>query len=325
MPGSPPRMRGKGVQSRDKRVGVGITPAYAGKSKHEYLGLLSFQDHPRVCGEKLRLRFMERTLKGSPPRMRGKGRCRPPVPPVLGITPACAGKRMRLFRLFRPTGDHPRVCGEECQPGPRSPGWVGSPPRMRGRVSAGATLPRLGGITPAYAGKSFQPFFHPPRWRDHPRVCGEEHHPTQSSAGSRGSPPRMRGRAVWKDIKHAEQGITPAYAGKRDKLAIALIGAEDHPRVCGEEDQTKYQLTRGQGSPPRMRGRVGRVLGQLVGLGITPAYAGKSYRKEVITMTTRDHPRVCGEELYAELGPAQLPGSPPRMRGRAGQKAGLPS
>ena len=241
-----------------------ITPAYAGKSKHEYLGLLSFQDHPRVCGEKLRLRFMERTLKGSPPRMRGKGRCRPPVPPVLGITPACAGKRMRLFRLFRPTGDHPRV-------------------------------------------------------------CGEEHHPTQSSAGSRGSPPRMRGRAVWKDIKHAEQGITPAYAGKRDKLAIALIGAEDHPRVCGEEDQTKYQLTRGQGSPPRMRGRVGRVLGQLVGLGITPAYAGKSYRKEVITMTTRDHPRVCGEELYAELGPAQLPGSPPRMRGRAGQKAGLPS
>jgi hypothetical protein len=29
--GSPPRMRGKGVQPRDKRVAVRITPAYAGK------------------------------------------------------------------------------------------------------------------------------------------------------------------------------------------------------------------------------------------------------------------------------------------------------
>ena len=201
MPGSPPRMRGKGVQSRDKRVGVGITPAYAGKSKHEYLGLLSFQDHPRVCGEKLRLRFMERTLKGSPPRMRGKGRCRPPVPPVLGITPACAGKRMRLFRLFRPTGDHPRVCGEECQPGPRSPGWVGSPPRMRGRVFNPFSTPQGGGITPAYAGKSTTPRSQAPALGDHPRVCGEERSGRISSTLSRGSPPRMRGRGTsWQSL-----------------------------------------------------------------------------------------------------------------------------
>ena len=29
--GSPPHVRGKGVQKRDSRVAVGITPAYAGK------------------------------------------------------------------------------------------------------------------------------------------------------------------------------------------------------------------------------------------------------------------------------------------------------
>ena len=29
-----------------------------------------------------------------------------------------------------------------------------------------------------------------------------------------GSPPRVRGKAVWKDIKRAEKRITPACAGK---------------------------------------------------------------------------------------------------------------
>ena len=49
-----------------------ITPAYAGKriklrKRHSICG-----DHPRVCGEKLRIVEVGRVKEGSPPRMRGK-------------------------------------------------------------------------------------------------------------------------------------------------------------------------------------------------------------------------------------------------------------
>ena len=51
--GSPPRMRGKGLNPSFGFWTSRITPAYAGKSRaNSYCG--RFQgDHPRVCGEKL--------------------------------------------------------------------------------------------------------------------------------------------------------------------------------------------------------------------------------------------------------------------------------
>ena len=49
---SPPRMRGKAA-SRDFQTGhLGITPAYAGKSKSTTERRCCHEDHPRVCGEK---------------------------------------------------------------------------------------------------------------------------------------------------------------------------------------------------------------------------------------------------------------------------------
>ena len=51
--GSPPRVRGKGVVHSERQRGGGITPACAGKSLSLHLSSRSFQDHPRVCGEKV--------------------------------------------------------------------------------------------------------------------------------------------------------------------------------------------------------------------------------------------------------------------------------
>ena len=52
LPGSPPRMRGKGRNVRNKSVAFGITPAYAGKSLVKDTSHGGVRDHPRVCGEK---------------------------------------------------------------------------------------------------------------------------------------------------------------------------------------------------------------------------------------------------------------------------------
>ena len=51
--------------------------------------------------------------------------------------------------------------------------------------------------------------------------------------------------------------------------------------------------------------------------GITPAYAGKSKVRYMPPPPLGDHPRVCGEK-HRDAGIYQkIPGSPPRMRGKA--------
>ena len=71
-PGSPPRMRGKGIEPSAPVLPVGITPAYAGKSLMRSNATGTLEDHPRVCGEKTRLLVKPVQCLGSPPRMRGK-------------------------------------------------------------------------------------------------------------------------------------------------------------------------------------------------------------------------------------------------------------
>ena len=86
-------MRGKGDHLRVVPVGIGITPAYAGKSTEAPYWCHCCKDHPRVCGEKCRLQIES-------------GRAD-------GITPAYAGKSIVKFSLTKREGDHPRVCGEK--------------------------------------------------------------------------------------------------------------------------------------------------------------------------------------------------------------------
>ena len=120
---SPPRMRGKGNLLLDGNIPLGITPAYAGKRDLVISGSGDIEDHPRVCGEKWQNRVNQLLVRGSPPRMRGKGRRNHPVIFVDGIPPACAGKRLLPLPVCLHRRDHPRVCGEKAhmsQPAPKA-------------------------------------------------------------------------------------------------------------------------------------------------------------------------------------------------------------
>ena len=132
-----------------------------------------------------------------------------------GITPAYAGKRWRVPAKLAASRDHPRVCGEK---GPAMPYLLcssGSPPRMRGKVCTVPLRPLGVGITPAYAGKRVVKTYRHSIIRDHPRVCGEKSGILSKICGSKGSPPRMRGKVASPVRTHIENRITPAYAGKR--------------------------------------------------------------------------------------------------------------
>ena len=98
--GSPPRMRGKEPNHHERKTGVRITPAYAGKRHKAVLSSGRYGDHPRVCGEKNILPLPFPSVWGSPPRMRGKVHLVEVRPSFFGITPAYAGKRCRERFLF---------------------------------------------------------------------------------------------------------------------------------------------------------------------------------------------------------------------------------
>ncbi len=65
-------MRGKEEFFCPMAFDDGITPAYAGKSHLMYATTSIYQDHPRLCGEKMDFNAFESPIAGSPPPMRGK-------------------------------------------------------------------------------------------------------------------------------------------------------------------------------------------------------------------------------------------------------------
>ena len=151
-------------------------------------------DHPRTCGENQSLQFVRLYGLGSPPHMRGKRQSRGALYALQRITPAHAGKTERKGQRNSDRSDHPRTCGENSSAMSASSLPNGSPPHMRGKLLSLILQKSQLRITPAHAGKTqsslktFNPF------TDHPRTCGENSLTTNSSKGSFGSPPHMRGK-----------------------------------------------------------------------------------------------------------------------------------
>ena len=172
--GSPPRVRGKGIQVRMHGIAHGITPACAGKSR----------EHPHKTRQDV----------GSPPRVRGKVFNTRPKKCDRRITPACAGKSVTYVCRDRRGWDHPRVCGEKSIFRRQRAQHLGSPPRVRGKGLDNVLFWTRMRITPACAGKSRAWPGTTPCRRDHPRVCGEKSPAVEMPMTILGSPPRVRGK-----------------------------------------------------------------------------------------------------------------------------------
>ena len=131
----------------------------------------------------------------------------------------------------------------------------GPPPRGRGKGKRVPGIAQTGGITPAWAGKSWLikavrllSRDHPrmggkrqPRRpssrdrRDHPRVGGEKAQADRPDHAGLGSPPRGRGKAVSFEENAPVKRITPAWAGKRLRIGAKVLKERDHPCVGGEK------------------------------------------------------------------------------------------
>ena len=293
--GSPPRMRGERAEDALRAAGLRITPAYAGRTHRPGRELAVRRDHPRVCGENVLDPDCADPVVGSPPRMRGEPQEAAAPAPRPRITPAYAGRTGLRDAVGNAWKDHPRVCGENPRTALSVSREPGSPPRMRGeqQVNRAGTGPI--GITPAYAGRT--------------------HGRTGLVPPFYGSPPRMRGEPIRPARSAALIWITPAYAGRTRSPSPRTRMPWDHPRVCGENDHLAAHPLWVPGSPPRMRGELLEAPSDVGGVGITPAYAGRTWPGRGWRTCWWDHPRVCGENRICRESRPGLPGSPPRMRG----------
>ena len=187
---------------------------------------------------------------------------------------------------------------------------------MRGKLHIGDFHRCPEGITPAHAGKTNRLHTSSRTRRDHPRVCGENFQRAESEKARLGSPPRVRGKRDGKGLGRGRRGITPACAGKTRWQRLGQRATRDHPRVCGENRISVSETTSCRGSPPRVRGKQSGIPHRIFAVGITPACAGKTDRRDAWTRRERDHPRVCGENSTKKASCCDSEGSPPRVRGK---------
>ena len=89
--------------------------------------------------------------------------------------------------------------------------------------------------------------------------------------------------------------ITPADAGKTDRVGACRENDWDHPRGCGENAFMAVCFGFVLGSPPRMRGKRKSLFANSHGSRITPADAGKTKATLNERFVNQDHPRGCGE------------------------------
>ena len=186
---------------------------------------------------------------------------------------------------------------------------------MRGARQCSSSLICITGIIPAYAGSTDEGDIKGLYIGDHPRVCGEHIRCFDVNDITKGSSPRMRGAQEWYEGLPASKRIIPAYAGSTWATKAASARARDHPRVCGEHFSSKVRLTRYLGSSPRMRGALAVIVPRSEPHRIIPAYAGSTLVGRSVTLSGRDHPRVCGEHNMCKEWQKVPMGSSPRMRG----------
>ena len=106
---------------------------------------------------------------------------------------------------------------------------------MRGKAVEMKLAGTVHGITPACAGKRSSGYPHTIAFEDHHCVCGEKVNAFDLVRLHKGSPPRVRGKALKDGLSPLDVWITPACAGKSSRHQKRTAWEEDHPRVCGEK------------------------------------------------------------------------------------------
>ena len=253
--GSSPLTRGKLIAAARGSPFARLIPAHAGKTITRADARPWPRAHPRSRGENAAEETAVDIHLGSSPLTRGKrvaARC---VLRSCGLIPAHAGKTLGRSRRSFPRRAHPRSRGENHA----AIDWVarseGSSPLTRGKHHDHHRTPRLRGLIPAHAGKTFVLMRGPPGSGAHPRSRGENSGEFVERVNFRGSSPLTRGKQSPCPLSFLENGLIPAHAGKTPKGPNNEHRDRAHPRSRGENRMSVKKRSTDQGSSPLTRGK----------------------------------------------------------------------
>lgn len=131
---SSPRVRDKQFRVVHVRVGPGIIPAGAGQTSGIGANPADWRDHPRGCGANDDGGPQLDMRTGSSPRVRGKRQKLWGQFTSSRIIPAGAGQTPNTRHTSRSRSDHPRGCGANMSMTEGEERYVGSSPRVRGKL-----------------------------------------------------------------------------------------------------------------------------------------------------------------------------------------------
>ena len=112
-----------------------------------------------------------------------------------------------------------------------------------------------------------------------------------------------------------QQGIIPACAGSRRTGRWSGCSFEDHPRMRGEQQQSKNADGPRLGSSPHARGAVFAMTSGDLRRRIIPACAGSRAAVGKPSPQFKDHPRMRGEQIKRGAVEMTYKGSSPHARG----------
>ena len=126
----------------------------------------------------------------------------------------------------------------------------------------------------------------------------------------------MRGKLGLLPFRVPAARIIPAHAGQTRRSRWRCCRCPDHPRACGANFSNALHCSSGDGSSPRMRGKLMTKNNVLTEERIIPAHAGQTDASLVTLRRHPDHPRACGANLTSAFRGNINVGSSPRMRGK---------
>ena len=171
---------------------------------------------------------------------------------------------------------HPRVCGENDAVQDLPEDEPGSSPRVRGKPTRPVPSRQIRRLIPARAGKTLPRSGVMPRMRAHPRVCGENSGVGDAWWNFRGSSPRVRGKPRRAGRPRLIGRLIPARAGKTRAPPGRNRQRTAHPRACGENTYVATPWCYGEGSSPRVRGKLRDIQIRYWDRGLIPTRAGKT-------------------------------------------------
>ncbi len=191
--GSSPLTRGGLVVITFPPLGMRLIPAYAGRTlSHFPIEALDWA-HPRLRGADILVEGVPHLVAGSSPLTRGGLVSKALKTCGTGLIPAYAGRTVSPFAPIPPPWAHPRLRGaDDGEPLMTLP-EPGSSPLTRGGLLRLAGVFRVGGLIPAYAGRTlaYNPIIcHPGA---HPRLRGADLSRRHLTTHVLGSSPLTRG------------------------------------------------------------------------------------------------------------------------------------